>query len=156
MKRFLVASVSALVLALALPGAASAQSGHFVGSPTCSDIGTQLQCTGKVAGLGGTTFQITLDAQGTAKVECYNPAGQHAPGHDAQVDVSGTTGPLSTPRNGQYRFTITTDTPSQLPAKVCPNKKWTPVVTDVVFSDPATLSLYEDSTLVDQVQVKIA
>jgi hypothetical protein len=154
MKRFLVAAVSALALALALPGTAFAQSGHFIGSPTCTDIGTQLQCTGKVAGLGGTTFQITLDAQGTAKVVCYNPAGQHAPGQDTQVDVSGTTGPLATPRNGQYRFTITTDTP-QLPAKVCPNKKWTPVVKDVVFSGPATLSLYEDSTLVDQVKVKI-
>ena len=156
MKRYLVAAATAVVLVLGLPLSAFAQSGHFVGSPTCTDIGTQLQCTGKVAGLGGTTFQITLDAQGTAKVECYNPAGQHAPGHDTKVDVSGTTGPLDTPRNGQYTFTITTDTPTKLPAKVCPNKKWTPVVTDVVFSGPATLSLYEDGTLVDQVKVKVS
>ena len=154
MRRFLVAAATAFVLALALPSAAFAQSGHFItggsGAPACVDVGIQLTCTGKVAGLGGTTFEITIEAEGTAKVVCHNPAGHRAPGLDTVVDVSGTTGPLQTPSNGQYTFSITTDTPDQLPSKVCPNEKWTPEIVDVVFGD-ATLSLFEDGTLSDQV-----
>lgn len=157
MKRYLLAGVAALALALA-PSTASAQSGHFIeggsGAPACHDIGIQANCTGKVAGLGGTTFEITVEAEGTAKVVCHNPAGHRAPGQDTVVDVSGTTGPLPTPRNGQYTFSITTDTPDQLPSKVCPNKKWTPEIVDVIFTT-ATLSLFEDDVLVDQVVVDV-
>jgi hypothetical protein len=158
MKRFLMAAATGSALALILPGTAFAQSGHFItggsGAPACTDIGIQLHCTGKVAGLGGVTFEITVEAEGTAKVVCHNPSGHRAPGQDTEVDVSGTTGPLPTPRNGQYTFSITTDTPDQLPSKVCPNKKWTPEIVDVVFGD-ATLSLLEDGTLSDQVVVKV-
>ena len=54
----LVAEVVALA-ALAFPGVASAQSGHFItgggNAPSCTDEGTTVECTGKVAGLGGTT-----------------------------------------------------------------------------------------------------
>src|SRR5215218_11407893 len=74
MKRYLLLLGVVAVAALALPAVASAQSGHFVGTQTCSDIGTQVSCNGKVAGLGGTTFTITVSAQGTASVTCTNPA----------------------------------------------------------------------------------
>jgi hypothetical protein len=159
MKRFLLLSTLA-VAALAFPGVASAQSGHFVtggnNTPTCTDIGLQVQCTGKVAGLGGTTFEITIQAAGIASVVCFNPAGNQAPGQDTAVTVSGTTGPLPTPRNGQYVFTITTDSPAPLPATpTCPNEMWTPVITDVAFTD-ATLSLFEDNVLSDQVIVAVS
>jgi hypothetical protein len=36
----------------------------------CTDIGTQVQCSGKVAGLGGTTFTITVSAPGTTPLTC--------------------------------------------------------------------------------------
>jgi hypothetical protein len=158
MKRFVLFCVVA-VAALAFPGVASAQSGHFVtgggNAPTCTDIGLQVQCSGKVAGLGGTTFEITIQAQGTASVVCINPAGHRAPGQDTAVDVSGTTGPLPTPRNGQYLFTITTDSPAPLPATpTCPNEQWTPVITDVAFTT-ATLTLLEDNVQSDQVIVTV-
>jgi hypothetical protein len=156
MKRYLLLLSSVVaVAAFAFPAAASAQSGHFVGTPTCTDIGTQLQCSGKVAGLGGTTFQLTVEAEGIATVECTNPAGNVAPGQDTAVDVSGTTGPLPTPRNGQFRFTLTSDDPEPLPpTPTCPNRKWTPNITDVTFG-PATISLFEDSSLSDQVTVPV-
>jgi hypothetical protein len=148
-----------LLLGLLAP-AASAASGHFVNSGAnaaqCTDIGTQVECSGKVAGLGGTTFEITIEADGIATVECFNPAGHRAPGQDTAVTVEGSTDPLPTPRNGQYLFTITTDDPDPLPSTpTCPNDKWTPVIVDVTFTT-ATLSLYEDGVLSDQIVVAVS
>ncbi len=147
-----------LVLALGM-GPALAQSGHFVtggaNAPQCTDIGTQVECTGKVAGLGGTTFEITIEADGIASVVCFNPAGHRAPGQDTAVTVEGTTGPLPTPQNGQFVFTITTDAPGPLPATpTCPNDMWTPEIVDVRFTT-ATLTLFEDDVQSDQVIVPV-
>jgi hypothetical protein len=147
------------VAALAFPAVASAQSGHFLtgggNAPTCTDIGLQVQCAGKVAGLGGTTFEITIEAAGIATVECINPGGNRAPGQDTAVTVAGTTDPLPTPRNGQFQFTVTTDSPAPLPATpTCPNPQWMPEIVDVAFTE-ATLSLFEDRALSDQVVVPV-
>jgi hypothetical protein len=153
MKRYLAIGVLALA-ALAFPTAASAQSGHFVGTPTCVDIGTQVQCSGKVAGLGGTTFTILVSAPGTASVTCTNPAGNVAPGQSFSTTVSGTSGPFATPRNGQSPFTVTSNTPSAPPGS-CPNPMWTATVTDVTFGD-ATVTLQEDSTVSDTITVPVS
>jgi hypothetical protein len=139
---------------------AIAQSGHFVtgggNAPSCTDIGLQVECDGKVAGLGGTTFEITIEADGIATVECINPGGNRAPGQDTAVTVAGTTDPLPTPRNGQFNFTVTTDSPDPLPpTPTCPNNQWTPVITDVAFTD-ATLTLFEDGVQSDQVIVPVS
>jgi hypothetical protein len=155
----IVGFVVAMVLGLAST-AAVAQSGHFLtgggNAPTCTDIGTQVTCSGKVAGLGGTTFEITIEADGIASVECSNPAGHRAPGQDTAVTVEGSTDPLPTPRNGQYRFTVTTDDPDPLPpTPTCPNPQWTATIVDVAFTT-ATLSLYEDGQLSDQVVVPVS
>jgi hypothetical protein len=153
MKRYLVIGVLALA-ALAFPSAASAQSGHFVGTPTCTDAGTTVQCSGKVAGLGGTTFTILVSAEGTASVTCTNPAGNVAPGQSFSTTVAGSSGPFPTPRNGQARFTVTSDAPSAPPGS-CPNPKWTATVTDVAFTD-ATITLQEDSTVSDTITVPVS
>jgi hypothetical protein len=148
--------VVALAAVFAFPGVAAAQSGHFVtggkNAPICTDLGTQLQCSGKVAGLGGTTFEITVSAPGIASVECRNPGGNVAPGQDTSVDATGTSGPLPTPRNGRFVFTVTTDPPSVPNVPTCPNPQWTAEVVDVAFG-PATLSLFEDGALVDSFTV---
>jgi hypothetical protein len=159
MKRYLLLSAVALA-ALAFPGVASAQSGHFItgggNAPSCTDEGTTVECTGKVAGLGGTTFEITVEAAGIASVECINPAGHRAPGQDTAVTVAGTTEPLPTPRNGQFVFSVATDDPEPLPpTPTCPNAKRTPNIVDVTFTD-ATLSLFEDNVLSDQVTVPVS
>jgi hypothetical protein len=143
-----------LVLALGA-GPAVAQSGHFVGTPTCTDTGTQVECSGKVAGLGGTTFEIIIEADGIASVECTNPGENVAPGQDTAVTVEGTTEPQPTPRNGQYRFTVSTDDPEPLPPKpTCPNNQWTPDIVDVTFTT-ATLTLFEDGQS-DQITVPVS
>ena len=154
MKRYLAIAGVAAVALLAFAGVAFAQSGHFVGTQTCSDIGTQVQCSGKVAGLGGTTFTITVSAQGTATVTCTNPAGNVAPGQSFSFTATGTSGPFSTPRNGQAPYTVTTTAPTA-PAGSCANPKWTATVTDVTFTT-ATLTLTEDSTVSDRVTVPVS
>jgi hypothetical protein len=96
------------------------------GTPTCADAGLTVECQGKVAGLGGTTFEITVEATRIATVECTNSGGNRAPGQDTEVTVAVTTTPLPTPRNGQFRFTIESDDPNPLPRKpTCPNEQWT-------------------------------
>jgi len=154
MKRYLLLLGVVAVAALALPAVASAQSGHFVGTQTCSDIGTQVSCNGKVAGLGGTTFTILVSAQGTASVTCTNPAGNVAPGQSFTTTTTGSSGPFPTPRNGQSPYTVTTNTPTA-PAGSCPNPKWTATVTDVSFTT-ATITLLEDSTVSDTVTVPVS
>ena len=158
MKRLLVIAV-VMVAALVFPGVASAQSGHFVtggnNAPTCTDEGTTVSCDGSVAGLGGTTFEITIEAQGTASVECTNPGGNVAPGQDTAVTVAGTTDPQPTPRNGRVNFMIESDDPEPLPpTPTCPNDQWTPNIVDVTFTT-ATLSLFEDDVLSDQIVVPV-
>lgn len=153
MKRYLTLGVVAAAM-LAFPGVASAQSGHFVGTPTCTDQGTTVQCSGKVAGLGGTTFTITVEAQGTASVTCTNPAGNVAPGQSFTTTSTGSSGPQPTPRKGQARFTVTSTTPTA-PAGSCPNPKWTATVTDVQFTE-ATLTLRENGTVSDTVTVPVS
>jgi hypothetical protein len=158
MRRF--ALLAALVAMLSIPGVVLAQSGHFItggkNAPQCTDIGTQVECNGKVAGLGGTTFEITIEADGIAVVECINPAGHRAPGQDTAVTVEGGTGPLPTPRNGQFVFSITTDAPDPLPpTPTCPNPQWTAEIVDVRFTT-ATLSLFEDGQLSHQVVVAVS
>lgn len=144
---------AAVVVLTASVDLAHAQSGHFVGTPTCEDQGTTLQCSGRVAGLGGTTFTITASAPGTASVTCTNPGGNVAPGQSFSTTVTGTSGPFPTPRNGQSAFTVNSTTPSAPPGS-CPNPQWTGTVTDVVFGD-ATITLTEDSTVSDTITVPV-
>jgi hypothetical protein len=160
MKRYLLLLAAVAVAALAFTSIASAQSGHFLtgggNAPSCTDEGTTVECSGKVAGLGGTTFRITIDAVGIAEVVCINPGGNRAPGQDTEVETSGTTGSQPTPRNGQFRFTVSTLDPEPLPpTPTCPNRKWTPDVVDVEFTE-ATLRLFENGNLSDRVTVPVS
>jgi hypothetical protein len=160
MKRYLLLLAAVAVAALAFPSIASAQSGHFLtgggNAPECTDEGTTVECTAKVAGLGGTTFEVTIDATGTAEVVCINPGGNRAPGQDTEVETEGTTGELPTPRNGSARVTLSTDDPEPLPpTPTCPNRSWTPDIVDVAFTE-ATLTLFENGVQVDQVIVPVS
>jgi len=154
MKRYLLLFAVAVIAALTITAVALAQSGHFVGTPTCTDEGTTVECVGKVAGLGGTTFQIDISAPGTASVECTNPAGNVAPGQSFSTTAAGTSGPQPTPRNGSFRFNVDTETPTA-PAGSCPNPKWTANVVDVEFGD-ATITLSEDGAVSDTITVPVS
>jgi hypothetical protein len=154
MKRYLLPLVAAITGLVLFASPALAQSGHFVQTQTCRDIGTQVQCTGKVAGLGGTTFRIDVTAQGTATVECTNPGGNVAPGQRFSFTGAGSTGDQTTPRNGQFRYSVTTAAPTA-PAGSCPNPMWTAEVVDVQFTT-ATITLFENGTVSDRVTVPVS
>jgi hypothetical protein len=160
MKRYLLLLAAVALAALAFPSLASAQSGHFIegggNAPECTDIGTQVSCSGKVAGLGGTTFEITVTATGIANITCANPGqNEDVPGQRKEITATGSSGPLPTPRNGQFVFTdLRTVTPTA-PAGSCPNPKWTATVVDVEFTT-ATLTLFEDGVQSDQVTVPVS
>jgi hypothetical protein len=154
MKRSLLVLAAVVVAGLTFAATASAQSGHFIGTPTCTDEGTFLECTGKVAGLGGTTFRIDVSATGTADVTCTNPGGNVAPGQSFSFAGAGSTGDQLTPRNGSFRFSVETVAPTA-PAGSCPNPGWTATVTDVEFGD-VTLTLFEDSTVSDTITVPVS
>ena len=146
---------AALVAVLALPGAASAQNGHFLGDQTCTDIGTQVSCSGRVAGLGSGTFRIEVDADGVATVACTSPGGNVAPGQSFTFTSEGTTGDLPAPKNGSFRYSGLKTVAPTAPADACPNSKWTATVTDVQFTS-ATLSLFENATLSDTATVPVS
>jgi hypothetical protein len=160
MRRTGTIAVFMVVLLGLIAPAAVATSGHFLtggnNAPRCFDRGTYVECSGKVAGLGGTEFQITIEAPGTAIVECENPGGNVAPGQDTSVTATGSSGPLRTPRNGQYTFrNLGTDPVTVANYPTCPNPQWTAHVIDVVFTT-ATLSLFEDGVLSDQIEVAVS
>jgi hypothetical protein len=154
MKRYISIAIVALAVALGLPSAAFAQSGHFVQTQTCRDSGTTVTCSGKVAGLGGTTFEITVEADGIASVECTNPGGNVAPGQDFEFSAEGSSDELETPRNGQYRYTVETNE-TVAPADSCPNDSWTAEVIDVEFTT-ATITLLEDGVVSDTITVDVS
>jgi hypothetical protein len=156
MRKLALWGVLALMVMALAAVPALAQSGHFVGTPTCTDEGTTLECDAKVAGLGGTTFQLDIAAPGsTAIVECENPAGNVAPGQDTTVTATGTSGPLETPRNGSFTFrNVATNVPTVPNTPTCPNRRWTANVVDVEFGD-ATLTLLEDGIVSDTIIVPV-
>ena len=63
---------------------------HFVKGPTFSDLGTTLQATGSIAGLGNEDVTIVLDAVGVAEVTCTNKGGTQAPGKKTHTEKKGT------------------------------------------------------------------
>jgi hypothetical protein len=109
-----------------------AQSVHFIGTPVVRDIGTQLNVTGKIAGLGEGDVTVVVNAQGIAEVQCTNPAGNVAPGQDTTVSTIGAV-TLPSPKNGNLNFSVSTATPV-IPSSACPNSKWTATALDVDFS----------------------
>ena len=130
MRRFGIIAVLAVVLVASVATIASAAV-RFHQGPTCRDIGTQLQCSGNVSGLGQEQLTVDVSATGTGTVECTNPAGNVAPGQTFTTNVSGT-GTFDVDKNGRANFTVTTIAPTA-PAGSCPNPKWTAAVTDVTF-----------------------
>jgi hypothetical protein len=148
MKRRGLALGVALVAALTVVGVAAAQSGHFLNNTSCTEGTTSVSCNYSVAGLGSTTFEVRIAAQGVATVTCTNPGGNIAPGQDTSITATGTTGPQPTPRNGRVNGSISTNPITVPNTPTCPNASWTATVTSVNFSS-VTLTLLEGGVVAD-------
>jgi hypothetical protein len=149
----IITVLSLLVVALAAVPVL-AQSGHFVtggrNAPTVSgpDANGALSISGKVAGLGGTTFEIRATGTAQATYACLNTGGEFpnaANKQDIGAPVSASTGPLPTPRNGQYNFSLPLNAPTS--TLRCPPGQ-TRVLVSVSYTN-LQLELYEDGVLSD-------
>lgn len=138
--------VAVVAMALLLLGAmatpAWAQNPHFVASNPAvfTDLGTQLQVTGTIAGLGEEPLEVTVVADAVADVECFNPGASTGPvpGQSQTLTIEGTTGEVLPDRRGRFVLsagTLVTEEPEVTGAEACPNPRWTADVTDVTFSN---------------------
>ena len=145
MRRLLIVMFAAVGLWL-VPSAAQAAITFHAG-PTFTDLGTTLNVTGNVSGLGNEDLTVVLDATGTGSVTCTNPGGNVAPGQDTTVNASGSQSDIEV-KNGRTSFNVTTDEPpAPNPAVACPNRKWTATITDVEFNS-ATLTFIQGGMIV--------
>jgi hypothetical protein len=130
----------AVFATLALTGIAAADGQHFTqnGFPLCTDIGTQVECTAEVAGLGNATVVANLSANGLATgLTCTTPSGSNqAPGQNPAVPVTGGgTQEIRNPKNGRASIDVTTATPTVTPKQAgCPNNHWIVIIDDVEFT----------------------
>ena len=132
----------ACVLALIVGGTALAASPHFKknGSPTCRDTGTQLSCSGSLAGLGNEDVDIVLTADAQASFACVNPGGNESPGQN-KVPFTATGSEhfdASEIKNGNLAFTVrapTTPPTATAEQAGCPNGNWSTRLTAVDFAN---------------------
>ncbi len=140
-RRILIVAVLAAGTALFVAPMATAQGQHFTkrGVPVCTDIGTQLRCTGELAGLGNEDLVIDVTSDALVQANCVNPGGNEAPGQNKVLrEASGQTVIQgSAIKNGRARFTTTTDPVAAPTAEEagCPNPNWTTRVVSVTFSN---------------------
>jgi hypothetical protein len=134
--RFRIILGSAFAALLLSAAVAVAANPHFVGDPTCTITSNQqVNCQGKVAGLGTAPVSVTL----TADFSCENRGGHFPGGH-----VSSRTRNI-TPRGGQITFNETTTSAK----RGCP-----PGLTPV-FGDSATLTIVQNGVIVFQEDIPI-
>jgi hypothetical protein len=101
------------------------------GSPSCTvHADFSIDCSAYVlGGVGHTNADVTLSADYTAIVDCFNPGtNPNNPIESHQTTFSpSTTATLTSSRNGQLRVTAQSTSFSGAPVG-CPNPNWTPVV----------------------------
>ena len=137
--------IAAVVSLLAFSGVAVAAGAHFTksGTPTCTDTGSRLVCSGELAGLGNQDLVLSLTSDAQATFLCGSPgSGNTAQGQNRiPFTASGsTTIPGGAIKNGRTTFSVfapatapATPTPEQAG---CPNKNWQVIGTsDVDFAN---------------------
>ena len=140
MKRLALATIVAAALTMPAAAVGHTPGAHFTknGAPSCTDVGTQLECTAEVAGLGNETVVSNLQASGTATgLTCTTPSGSNqSPGQNPAVDVTaGGTQEITNIKNGRASVDVSTATPTVNAKDAgCPNNNWIVTVADVKFT----------------------
>jgi hypothetical protein len=143
MKRYLLLTLSVLVVLGLTATAALASNVHLKGGPNAepsfNDGGLFLSASGALSGLGNGDVVVSLTAQADVTSTCTNPAGAtQPPGQNpAPITVSGSEAiPEDEIKNGTTPFSVMT-TPPATPiagAPDCPNPQWTEAITDLRFT----------------------
>jgi hypothetical protein len=106
-------------------------------APEFTDLGTVLQATGDLSGLGNEDILVTLTADADVVAVCQNQGGNQAPGQNpAPVTVSGTQSiPAEEIKNGNVSFDVRTIAPPRMipGAPDCPNPNWDEIIIDLIF-----------------------
>ncbi len=127
-------TVLAFVVGVGLvAGIAVASNVHFVGSPSCTESGGTLTCSGSLAGLGSQTTVIEIEAD----FQCTNRGGNQPPGH-----ASGQSEPIP-PKNGRVNFSVSA-------SGDCPG----PMTPD--FGGGATITASQDGSQVFSASIPIS
>jgi hypothetical protein len=140
--RFALPAALVIVASLVVVAGAVAASPHFKkgGTPACRDTGTQLVCSGSLAGLGNEDVDIVLTADAQASFNCVNPGGNEAPGQN-KVPFTATGSQhfdASEIKNGNLAFSVAAPTtpPTATPQQAgCPNGQWSTRLTQVDFAN---------------------
>ena len=119
---------AAAIAMSAVPAAAA--SPHYISGPNCdvNSVGTQLTCSGKIAGLGSSPLFIVVNEA----TICTTQSGSNSP----PGQRSFVTGPFN-PSNGQFTFGPGTGNNVSVTASGCPGTQ------TASFSGTPTLSVYE-------------
>jgi hypothetical protein len=155
MKRIVLVLVSVSVTALALAGPAAAQTQglHFTqgGEVVCQDVGTRLNCTGELAGVGNATLVATLNAPNATATNliCENKGGNQAPGQNPGVPTTAAGNQtLMQDKNGRAVIAVFAGIGAISPRDAgCPNGNWRVIVGDVEFGD-YTLTIRQGNQVV--------
>ena len=139
MRRLLVTFVALLALGGATASVAVAQNPHFKGKtgPTARDLGTVLQVTGTLAGLGQAGGTIEVVAEGVAIVTCTNPGGNEPPGQQplpltlSSGEIPFTAEQIS--KSGNFTFNVQTLEPSQEDIEAACKPHFDATLADVQF-----------------------
>jgi hypothetical protein len=140
--RFTLPAALFVTALLLFAAAGIAASPHFKkgGEPTCRDTGTQLSCSGSLAGLGNESVDIVLTADAQASFACVNPGGNESPGQN-KVPFTATGSQhfdASEIKNGNLSFTVaapTTPPTATAEQAGCPNGNWSTRLTSVDFTN---------------------
>jgi hypothetical protein len=120
---------------LAFPGIAAARNIHFVGTPVCTQVGTQVCCSGKLAGLGTAPTNVEVDAA----FQCTNRGGNQPGGL-----ASGESGPIP-PSGGNITFTDVCTSAGRCPDQMTPT-----------FGPTATINVFQNGNLIFSATVPLS
>jgi hypothetical protein len=153
MLRRLSTLLAVLVVACAAASLATAASVHLKGGahakPSFTDLGTQLNVSGALSGLGQQDITVTLTATANVTAVCSNKGTHAAPGQNpAPITVSGSQAiPAGSIINGNVPFNVTTEAPTSpiAGAPDCANPNWSEDITDLAFTS-ATITVRQPDT----------
>jgi hypothetical protein len=134
--------ITVLIVACATASLAVAASVHLKGGahakPSFTDLGTQLNVSGALSGLGQQDLTVTLNATANVTATCTNGGMHQAPGQNpAPISVTGSQAiPAGSVINGNVSFNVTTNKPASpiAGAPDCPNPNWSEGITDLSFT----------------------